>query len=1858
MITVKLLCAFVVTSVITALALAYVRLNSFARDAVSNAVQTSLHRPIYVGRVARCNPLLGIRLVNVELPPSASNPTFPTISAAYVDLTVSGFLRSLVFHRPLRVDVSVHRPTLKVSQRIVIGRKGLPIGKWDPGLPLTDSPRNRPSASSPNLAILDRVLRYIQPGTLSINNAHVILQPARFLDYGHGDEPVHVRNTSATVTFPSLIYNTMDPGSIPIKLRGNFRAVVKGTPLEGGAVNLVCTANGDTIFQLKPNDVAANLHVVGHRVRAARVASFLSLPFRADSGRCSGDIDMDFLFKAKTLIPVMRGEATLDSVGLRFHPDPKTPEFHSICGKLRFEGKTMIMDGPVGELGSLPMAVVGNIHLEDGYDLKSYARPVDVNNVLDTFDVEKFVPIEGIARGEARMTGILEEPMISGWAESVGDRAVFDRLPLDSARLTFAWDAIGGLLRFPEICARVYGGGTVSGSGCMYFDMTKDNPFDIKREQHCKRNPKAEYWNKDSDPSKSLPALPIDIMEIDEFAPYRQYDSMTFNFRASDVNGGDLLKYFGGEYGQMAIKSIGRVSGECVLAGHLKDSNCRVFWKSVSPPPNVFLANVGEEPQLTPSVKVSPPLKDNSSRVSNENVGINSHSTPSWSGSHASLLSDNKAPVEAQPDAHGFLPDLSDMIDSKLGGGDFNGLVYLKFGDPPEARRVKVRTIVKEFDARRAGWGSDVYSKTLRHTPLLRTSMDTFFKGVMFQRPILPPNTLKMPRTPRMKLLGVDGALAVRKFSMNNICFENVLSGSFSFGTSDFAMSLKEVRSPVRTEEDHWNLTSGGTHVHSEQFLVNPVDQITIAASLKGEGNIHYHNGDSKIVASLSKDKNNRQVVKVTSRNIAARDLFGRHLSVTGKEVLDGSVDLDIDLDMTSRIGGGSIFVKDPLLGPLRFSSIAGEIVWNDNNVYFRDGKVKHQSSDYEINARYGFQALQSDFEWDMDVGVVQADVQDVSKLVADGGTVVKVLQDSVNYNVEGLMTSQFSPVWLRNLIQSGSEKTPFNRWQVPQNLSASEMVEWYKQHAEERREIERMERRRKRPRRSEKPRQSLQVEGDVSGRITMSYNSKFGESRSVSTSESSLQSLLDQLSRATFSFLLVGEKWHIGDVPLRNISASGLFEEGIFRLGPFIFEGEKGFGAEAEGRVTRAGSVDGSLIIRNAPAALVQKYTSAPVQVSGECSGRLEVEGNLSNPRALGRLVWTGATLNEKQVRDARTDLACVNGRCLLNVGASIGGRRRSPEQSDKERVESLNWGKGVIAELKDLASKASSKQMETPGRKRVNDHTLNTEEGLQIRISAPVRFYLLNYLRRRASTSAWAEIEPVLGSSSPSDDEWIVANVDVKKYGLLLLNSIAPEVGWEGGDSDVKLRVSGSLQNPVVSGKVSVSDGVLSPSVLEEPLQSVRGEMLINENGLVTMKSINGRCAGKWVTVNGDLFLTRDHVHAVESRLQKDVSALERLTTGRMQRRKRQVLNTRVNDGKLVLQKANRGVNLEFGEIPIDFRKFVVCKLSGKVVVNGVVADPSFGGSVTFSEGVLFLGNAGSVTSSKPNRIRGLKTTRLSKRTAKDSLDRTSSAKQVKTEGGVRLNGLKVSLGRDVKMVQSFLLNIQAAGGVILNGMSNNLNLDGSVRLVKGKVNLLASQMRLARGESSYVKFIGRDQWEREGYGGEPEMMMKLVMEDDNLMVSIGECKTSAWVDNIKVTDKEREVDYEGRWDDDLPPRIEEGGGRFAVKRLVLNSLLKLGEIGGKFGSLEWRVFPALLSRNFVNGDYEFRLREDIGGGGSVDVDGLSVSAAKSVGGRVEGKVLLRFGRWGRLRIGADGNLLSTQLEFFPHLGRNLEN
>lgn len=1837
--TLKVLCSALLLSSVSALWGMYFSFCNESHNVVVNASTRVLGRPIRTGRLVRLLPSGGVCIGKSDLLQAPGLTTAPEISTERLNIWVTGIWGALTSGKPLFLNVTLSDAEISVHQIERMTPKGKLASQWDPGLP-------PPSASAPtspggrrsNSSLFAGGLP-IQPGTLKIEKATVFLHTVALPDYGHGGEMVEVQDVSASASFPEVNMLGSSPWSATgrsFDLDGSFDAHVQGAPVGGGVIDIRAHANAQELLNIHPGSEICVLHVRGEEIRAPKIAAFLSLPFRANDGKCRGDVKIEFTYGTETLIPDMHGEAELDGVALRFHPDPKTPEIVELAGKLRFDRKDLFLDATRGTLGTLPITVVGNIDLVGDYDLLGYIPSVDVNNILETFDVEKFVPVVGSVKGEARLTGPLEEPTITGWAETTSEKTIFDRLPLSSAYVDFEWEAMAGTLKFTDIQAKIVGQGSCSGAGGLFFDMTKETPYGTSRPTHHVNSPKAEYWNPDS--TGALQPLPVDELEIDDHAPHRSYDSMKFEFEVQDVNGSDLLRFYGGKYGGISAVSVGTVEGSGVLAGHAKDANCRVSWRSVSPPPTIPLREEDEKvhekmTQFKEEVVEPTAAADEPVEQSDETIPSLEKEQPESCEAEGGDTADD--PQEPPPDTtlrgDFTVPESNDY----LGGGDFQGLVYIKLGDLPAARRVKVRTMVKGLDARRLGWADKSLQSSLGQLPNLNTSVDTFFKGVMHQRPIIPPGSTEVPRTPRMELLGADGALAVRRLTINDMDFAKTMAGSFSFSTSDFSMSLKETvsdeRPPVQQDDEAASLDSLPPSDSSTDSLPSTFpalgDELTVSASLKGDAILRLRQRKAEVVASVSTDRSNHQVADVFARRIAIQDLMGDDFKVSGVSTVSGLLNADAQLNFSLKKGEGSVTLTRPRIGPLRLSAVTSDMLWNGQDISLLNGVVRSRNSELQATGKATMPARSSgNISWQADVDVAQGNLREIVAACQSATEITRSFDSPSDLSATGSgKGSRGNQSWLKLLsrISSASDSYSFDILNVPDG-SFEEQVQWFNEHLAE----EKVYGKHRdfivsdpMPEQTSGMMAPDIVEGNVTGKLRLKYEKKPLQkkkavlvSRTISA-EPTPNTLLQDL---VADFELKGKNWFAGEYSLSQAYLKGRMLNNTISIGTLRCEDDSGFFAQGNGYLRTDGSIKIHGDMEKAPAALVADYFRAPVVAGGEYRGQWDVTGRVADPKVDGSLVWTDATLNGKKLQEARSELKCVNGRCEVNVSARVGG---------KEEVKSSG-------------------------------------EVLRVSAEIPIRRQWRRILMRSAPTL----LNPISMKEDAAIDDRLQMNVDIRKFGLVFLNAVLPDFRLTSGSADVNMKVSGSFNLPVVKGRVSVRGVKMWPQALSQPIEAVRGEVLFDEVGTVSLKSVYGRCNGKGLHVHGDILLSEHHrstLDAVAARGYLPDSEDPTVQTegkSKLAKAALKALNERKTQASSLQEKVARGLTFEMGDVPISVKDLLEGTLSGKIVMKRALTAPEISGSVGISKGTVFLSNASS-------RGNGVKMDRDELARAGTKLQSPSSQSTPKSEkedivpesqpvgvmgnseaveaerlvdrksSKLNMNRFRISIGRDMKIVYPFLLNLDAHGSLDISGPADGIETEGKIYFSQGQVNLLASRMDIKRGEESYARF-------ERGSGAEP--IVKIALEDDDVVVRINEAAASDWANHLDIKNKRGGELGDSSWAEAWISRLQAGNGLLSAQ----SALLKLGNsyvtqvagAKGKLGELQWRLHPILGS---VSGESSGNISEDVGAGGKLTYGRGSLSMRSALSGEKTFAFELRPWKWLGLYLQSEQGATRLQLE-----------
>ncbi|MDS3862178.1 translocation/assembly module TamB domain-containing protein [Thermosynechococcaceae cyanobacterium BACA0444] len=299
-------------------------------------------------------------------------------------------------------------------------------------------------------------------------------------------------------------------------------------------------------------------------------------------------------------------------------------------------------------------------------------------------------------------------------------------------------------------------------------------------------------------------------------------------------------------------------------------------------------------------------------------------------------------------------------------------------------------------------------------------------------------------------------------------------------------------------------------------------------------------------------------------------------------------------------------------------------------------------------------------------------------------------------------------------------------------------------------------------------------------------------------------------------------------------------------------------------------------------------------------------------------------------------------------------------------------------------------------------------------------------NYSQGRANFNGQAQIdspEPMIISGSipyrlpfvtanPGGDEEINVTVKVKDAGLGFINALTDQVNWGGGRGEVNVLVRGTLAQPIVRGQINLEDATFTSPALKGPLTNVTGEIRFNDDRLRVV-GLQGLFNAGQIQLSGSLPLVRPFAGT-------DTDRANPLT---LELRKIQV----------------RAADIFAGEV------------SGDLIVTDTLRSPDIGGVLQLSQGQFYLTDAlasgNGATNLQANLPPGF--------------------------DPVVFNDLQLQLGENFQILRSPVLNFIGQGELTLSGPINNLQPQGQIQLVQGRLNLFTSLFRLTPGQPNLVTF-----------------------------------------------------------------------------------------------------------------------------------------------------------------------------------------
>lgn len=192
--------------------------------------------------------------------------------------------------------------------------------------------------------------------------------------------------------------------------------------------------------------------------------------------------------------------------------------------------------------------------------------------------------------------------------------------------------------------------------------------------------------------------------------------------------------------------------------------------------------------------------------------------------------------------------------EEKLLDSELDGFVAIKLGDPPEARRMRLRTSIKMLDGRRLAWEdqesrSQILDKVnhdlenrktfdgakttterseLSSAHLSLVSIDCFkvhdaelvgevyFEGNMRSTPLpfpVGPNGEIRYRQQQLKLVGIDGTLSTSQLKLNDLLYDQRLTGSFFLNDDAMKIDLSDGNQNFNRFKVH-SMSNGQSSLH------------------------------------------------------------------------------------------------------------------------------------------------------------------------------------------------------------------------------------------------------------------------------------------------------------------------------------------------------------------------------------------------------------------------------------------------------------------------------------------------------------------------------------------------------------------------------------------------------------------------------------------------------------------------------------------------------------------------------------------------------------------------------------------------------------------------------------------------------------------------------------------------------------------------------------------------------------------------------------------------------------------------------------------------------------------------------------
>ncbi|WP_199245663.1 translocation/assembly module TamB domain-containing protein [[Phormidium] sp. ETS-05] len=420
--------------------IAYLRyfVNNKLSPLVAKELSQLVNRPVEIGAVKSFS-LTGLRIGASALPASPEDPDFatvPEVSVAYNPLL-------LLSTRTLNLNITLINPQLYVEQD--------EAGNW---LQLKLKTKQEPSGPIK-----------IQLDNIRIRNASLVLAPnpqkrAKLMAVGNSatktppPAPFAIRKLNGKAEFSNQ------------QKQVNYE--VTGTPDSGGQINI----QGESLL---PSPLRTKIVIRGTDLAAKPIMPLIpNVPIEAYRGQIDCNIGIEL---EETEVLSWWGTAGFKNITGQLAGLQKG--IAGASGLLKFRELAVDLDNTVAIYGQLPLRLSGSIDTESEYNLSIEIPPANQDQFIKTLDLEIPVPVTAEAAGDLRVTGALNNPILSGVVATTKTSRI-DLVDFSKIRAEFKIE--NQILTLKDLQATPVVGGRISGQGTMLLGEVSKISIDVRAD--------------------------------------------------------------------------------------------------------------------------------------------------------------------------------------------------------------------------------------------------------------------------------------------------------------------------------------------------------------------------------------------------------------------------------------------------------------------------------------------------------------------------------------------------------------------------------------------------------------------------------------------------------------------------------------------------------------------------------------------------------------------------------------------------------------------------------------------------------------------------------------------------------------------------------------------------------------------------------------------------------------------------------------------------------------------------------------------------------------------------------------------------------------------------------------------------------------------------------------------------------------------------------------------------------------------------------------------------------------------------------------------------------------------------------